>query len=41
MVNDAWNNLKIEFTNDEIEQQLVSYFEENFILGKIKNAVSK
>lgn len=36
MVNDAWNNLKIEFTNDEIEQQLVSYFEENCILGKIK-----
>ena len=36
MVKDSWNNLKMEFSNDENEQQLVSYFEENYIFGKMK-----
>jgi len=36
MVNDAWINLKMEFSNVEYEQQFVSYLEENYILGKMK-----
>lgn len=36
MVKDAWNNFKLEFSNDKNEQQLVSNFEENYIFGKMK-----
>jgi len=36
MVRDAWSNLKMQFSNDENEQKLVSYFDENFINGKIR-----
>lgn len=36
LVKDVCNNLKLEFSNDKNEQLLVSYFEENYILGKMK-----
>jgi len=36
MVRDDWSNLKMQFSNDENEQQLVSYFDENYINGKIR-----
>lgn len=36
MVRDAWSNLKMQFSNDKNEQQLVSYFDKNYINGKIR-----
>jgi len=36
MVRDAWSNSKMQFSNYENEQQLVSYFDENYINGKIR-----
>lgn len=36
MVRDAWSNLKMQFSNDEYEHQLVSYFDKNYIHGKIR-----
>jgi len=36
MVLDAWSNLKTQFSNYENGQQLISYFDENYINGKIR-----
>lgn len=36
MVRDTWSNLKMQFSNDKNEQQLVSYFDENYFNSKIR-----
>jgi len=35
MLRDAWSNLKMQFSNNENELQHASYFDENYINGKI------